>query len=227
VSPLLLAQVPFPNRAWLENPRTWERLADFNRAHIELTFVSVAIGLLIAAPLAVLAVRRRRLHGPLLAVAGVLYTIPSIALFLLLAVLLGTGFSRTTAVVGLAIYSLLILLRNNVAGLDSVPADVREAGQAMGYTPTQLLLRVEVPIALPVVIAGVRIALVSAVGLVTITALIGQPNLGSLFITGFQRQDPTILLVAVVNVIILAVVGDLLLMGLQRWLLPWSRERAS
>lgn len=222
---MLLGQVPFPNWAWLQNPRTWERLAEAGTAHVELTVLSVALGMLLAAPLAVLAVRRRRLYAPLLGAAGIVYTIPSIAMFLLLSVLLGTGFSRTTAVVGLALYSLLVLFRNTVAGLDAVPADVREAGEAMGYTRNQLLLRVEVPIALPVIVAGLRIALVSALGLVTITALIGQPNLGSLFITGFQRQDPTILLVAVACVVVLAAVGDLLLIALQRLLLPWTRGR--
>lgn len=223
----LLAQVPFPNRAWLTNPRTWERLGEATVQHVEITLLSVAAGALLAAPLAILAVRRRRLYTPLLGVTGVLYTIPSLAMFLLLSVVLGTGFSRATAVAGLALYSLLILFRNTVAGLDAVPADVREAGQAMGYTPTQLLLRVELPVALPVIIAGLRIALVSAIGLVTITALIGQPNLGAFFLTGFRRLDPTILLVAVIIVIVLAVIGDLLLLLVQRLLLPWRTRDAS
>jgi osmoprotectant transport system permease protein len=227
VTPLHLAQVPFPNRAWLLNPRTWDRLTEATLQHIELAVLSVALGMVLAAPLALLAVRRRRLYTPLLGAAGVIYTIPSLAMFLLLAVVLGSGFSRTTAVVGLALYSLLILFRNTVAGLDSVPADVREAGEAMGYTRNQLLLRVELPLALPVIIAGLRIALVSAIGLVTITALIGQPNLGSFFITGFQRQDATILLVAVACVVVIAVVGDLLLVALQRLALPWARGGAS
>lgn len=223
----LLAQVPFPNRAWLTNSRTWERVAEEAQAHVELTLLSIAVGMVLAAPLAVLAVRRRRLYTPLLTLTGVLYTIPSLAMFLIIASVLGTGFSRTTAITGLAIYSLLVLFRNTVAGLDAVPRDVREAGQAMGYTPNQLLLRVELPIALPVIVAGLRIALVSTVGLVTITSLIGQPNLGRLFITAFNRQDPTIMLVAVVCVVVLAVVGDMLLTVVQRVAMPWSRGRAS
>lgn len=223
----LLGQVPFPNRAWLANPRTWERLLEEAQAHVELTLLGVAVGIVVAAPLAVLATRRPRLRTPLLAVTGVLYTIPSLALFLIIASLLGTGFGRVTAVTGLAVYSLLILFRNTVAGLDAVPREVREAGRAMGYTPNQLLLRVELPIALPVIVAGLRIALVSTVGLVTITSLIGQPNLGRLFITAFTRQDPTIMVVAVVCVVALAVVGDLLLTVAQRVLMPWSRERVT
>lgn len=223
----LLAQVPFPNRAWLANPRSWERVLTEAQAHVELTVLSILLGMVLAAPLAVLAVRRRRFYTPLLSLTGVLYTVPSLAMFLLIASVLGTGFSRTTAITGLAIYSLLVLFRNTVAGLDGVPRDVREAGQAMGYTPNQLLLRVEIPIALPVIVAGLRIALVSTVGLVTITSLIGQPNLGRLFITAFNRQDPTIMLVAVVGVVILAVIGDLLLTVLQRVAMPWSRRQPS
>ncbi len=222
-----LAQVPFPNRAWLSNPRSWERLAEEAAAHLQLTVAAVVVGLLLAAPLALLAVRRRRWYAPLLAVSGVLYTIPSLAMFLILGALLGTGFSRATAIIGLALYSLLILLRNTVAGLDSVPADVREAGQAMGYTPAQLLLRVELPVAAPVIFAGLRIALVSTVGLATITSLIGQPNLGRMLLTAFNRQDPTIMLVSVLAIVLLAVAGDLLLLAAQRIALPWDRRDRS
>jgi osmoprotectant transport system permease protein len=218
-----LAQVPFPNWAWLQNPRTWERLAEAARTHVELTLLGVAVGLLIAAPLAVAAVRRPRLRAPLLALAGVLYTIPSIALLVFLAAL--AGFGRTPVVIGLALYAVLILLRNNIAALESVPADVREAGQAMGYTPRQLLVHVEVPVSLPVVIAGLRIALVSTIGLATIAAFVGQPTLGSTLLTGLQRLDVTIVGVSVIAITLLAVAGDLLLLGAQRLLLPWAEDR--
>jgi osmoprotectant transport system permease protein len=221
----LVAQVPFPDRAWLGNPRNWERLLEFAVEHAELTALGVVAGSLMAAPLALLAVRRRSLYTPLLTFTGVLFTVPSLAMFLLIIAVLGTGFSRTTAVLGLGVYSLLILFRNTVAGLDAVPADIREAGEAMGYTRNQLLARVEFPIALPVIIAGVRIATVSTIGLVTITALIGQGGLGRLFVQGFQRQNPTILLVAIVGVVALAVIADLLLLAAQRLLLPWARSR--
>lgn len=221
----LLAQVPFPDWGWLGNPRNWDRLLGFAVEHAELTLLGVLAGSLMAAPLALLAVRRRALYTPLLTLAGVLFTVPSLALFLLIIALFGTGFSRTTAVIGLGVYSLLILFRNAVAGLHGVPADIREAGEAMGYTKNQLLLRIELPIALPVIVAGLRIATVTTIGLVTITALIGQGGIGRLFVQGFQRQNPTILLVAILSVVALAVVADLALLAAQRRLLPWARSR--
>ncbi len=222
---LLLAQSSFPDWNWLGNPRNWERLLDHGVEHVQLTLVGVALGMAVAFPLAVLATRHRKLYTPLLVTTGLLYTVPSLALFLLIAAFLQTGFGFTTAVIGLAVYSLLILFRNTVAGLEAVPDDIREAGEAMGYTPSQLLLRVELPIALPVIIAGVRIALVTTIGLVTITSLTGMGGIGRLFITGFQRQNSTILAVAIAAVVILAVVGDLALVSAQRKLLPWARER--
>ena len=222
---LALAQSSFPDWNWLGNPRNWERLLDHGVEHVQLTLVGVALGMAVAFPLAVLATRHRKLYTPLLVTTGLLYTVPSLALFLLIAAFLQTGFGFTTAVIGLAVYSLLILFRNTVAGLDAVPDDIREAGEAMGYTPGQLLLRVELPIALPVIIAGVRIALVTTIGLVTITSLTGMGGIGRLFITGFQRQSSTILAVAIAAVVILAVIGDLALVTAQRKLLPWARER--
>jgi osmoprotectant transport system permease protein len=221
----VLAQASFPDWTWLSNPRSWERLLDAAGEHVTLTVLGVLVGVLLAAPLALLAVRRRRLYTPLLALTGVMYTIPSLAMFLFIIALLGTGFSQTTSVIGLGVYSLVVLFRNTVAGLDSVPDDVREAGEAMGYTKGQLLWRVELPTALPVIIAGVRIATVSTIGLVTITALVGQGGIGRLFMTGFQRQNATILLVAICSVVLLAVIVDLLLLAAQRRLLPWARAR--
>jgi osmoprotectant transport system permease protein len=223
----LLAQVEFPNTPWLTNPRTWERIAENLVEHAQLTAVGVVVGLVIAAPLAVLAVRRRALQTPLLALGGVLYTVPSLVMFLFIIVVLGLGFSTTSMVIGLGLYALLILLRNIITGLDSVPADVREAGEAMGYTRNQLLMRVELPVALPVILAGVRIATISTIGLVTITALFGKGGLGRLFITGYNRRDLTIVLVGVVLTFLLALVADALLMLLQRWVSPWSRKQAS
>jgi osmoprotectant transport system permease protein len=224
VSPLL-AQAGFPDWAWLGNPRNWERLLDHGLEHVQLTLVGVALGMVVAFPLAVLARRHPRLYAPLLVGTGLLYTIPSLALFLLIAAFLQTGFGFATAAIGLALYSLLILFRNTVAGLDAVPADIREAGEAMGYTPNQLLVKVELPIALPVVLAGLRIALVTTIGLVTITSLTGMGGIGRLFITGFQRQNTTILGVAILAVVLLAVVGDLLIVALQRRLLPWAQAK--
>lgn len=219
-----VAQAPFPDWAWLSNPRTIDRLQGYTVEHLELTVLSVAIGFAVALPLAILAVRYRRLYTPLLGLTGVLFTVPSLALFMMLGALYGSPLAMRVSVTGLAVYSLLILFRNTVAGLDNVPRDVRESAEAMGHTPTQLLWRVELPLALPVIVAGIRVAVVTTIGLVTITALIGQGGLGRLFITGFNRQSPTILTVGVLGCALLAFAFDIALVGAQRWLLPWTRS---
>lgn len=193
--------------------------------HIELTFWALACGLALAFPLALTAMRWPRLYQPSLFVTGVLFTIPSLALFILLIPL--TGLSMATSLVGLTIYTLLILFRNIVEGLRGVPRDVIAAARAMGYSRVRQLLAVELPIALPVIMAGVRIAAVTTIGLVTVTALIGQGGLGRLFITGFTLHFPTPLIVGFVLSIILAVTVDLLLFALLRLLTPWRhRSRA-
>ena len=189
--------------------------------HIELTVLAVLFGLIIALPLALLSVRYRKLYGPVITVTGVLYTIPSLALFALLLPL--TGLSRTTALIPLTVYTLLILVRNTVTGLDGVPPDVKEAAVGMGYSRTRQLLRVELPLALPAIIAGIRIATVTTIGLVTITAYIGQGGLGQLMLDGFQRDFRTPLTVGVVLSLVLAVIADLLLVGAQRLATPWAR----
>ena len=217
--------VAFPNWDWLGSPRTPGEVLDYLTQHVQLTVLSILIGFLIAAPLAIVAVRYRRLYTPLLTITGVLFTIPSLALFVLLLAFAGTGLSIATSLIGLVIYNLLILFRNTAVGLDSIDPEVREAAEAMGHTRRQQLWRVELPAALPVIIAGVRVATVTTIGLVTITALIGQGGLGRLFIDGFKRQDFTILLAGFVFSVLLAVAADLGLLGLQRWLTPWSRSR--
>ncbi len=189
--------------------------------HIELTVLAVFFGLLIALPLALLSVRYRRLYGPVLAITGVLYTIPSLALFAMLLPL--SGLSRTTALVPLTAYTLLILVRNTVIGLDGVPTDVKDAAVGMGYSRRRQLLRVELPLALPAIIAGIRIATVTTIGLVAITALIGQGGLGALMYDGLQRDFRTPLTVGIVLSLALAVVADVLLVLAQRLSTPWAR----
>ena len=136
-----------------------------------------------------------------------------------------TGFlSRTTALIPLVCYTLLILVRNTVTGLEGVPPEVKEAATGMGYTQTRLLLRVELPLAMPAIIAGVRIATVSTIGLVTVTALIGQGGLGQLLLDGFQRDFQTPLTVGIVLSLALAVVADLLLLGALTLATPWRRK---
>lgn len=194
-----------------------ERLVE----HIELTVLAVGFGVLIAIPLALLSTRWRRSYAPILAITGIMYTIPSLALFALLLPL--TGLSRTTAVIPLTAYTLLIIVRNTVTGLDGVPPDVKEAATGMGYTRRRRLLRVELPLAMPAIIAGVRIATVTTIGLVTVTALIGQGGLGQLLLDGFQRDFQTPLTVGIVLSLALAVVADLLLLAALTLATPWRR----
>jgi osmoprotectant transport system permease protein len=192
------------------------------RQHMELTGIAVGLGLVISLPLGLAARRWRRAEGPVLGFTGALFTIPSLALFALLVPF--TGLSRTTAEIGLVSYTLLILVRNIVAGLEGVPDEVREAAHGMGYRPLGQLLRVELPLALPVIIAGIRIATVTTIGLVTVTGLIGQGGLGAFIIDGINRDFRTPLVVGSVCSIALAVLADVGLAGLARLLSPWSRS---
>jgi osmoprotectant transport system permease protein len=194
------------------------------RQHVELTAVAVGIGLVISLPLALVARRWRHAEGPVLGFTGALFTIPSLALFALLVPF--TGLSSTTAEIGLVAYTLLILVRNIVAGLEGVPEEVREAAHGMGYRPLGQLLRVELPLALPVIVAGIRIATVTTIGLVTVTGLIGEGGLGSFIIDGINRDFRTPLVVGSVGSVVLAVLADVGLAGLTRLLSPWSGSGA-
>jgi osmoprotectant transport system permease protein len=191
--------------------------------HVQLTFLAVLLGLLLAFPLSLAAFRWPRLYAPILGSTGILFTIPSLALFILLIPF--TGLSISTSLIGLTIYTLLILVRNIVEGLRGVDRDVREAAEAMGYTRARQLFQVELPLALPVIIAGIRIATVTTIGLVTITALIGQGGLGQLFIDGFTLNFATPIVVGIVLSALLAFTADLALVGLQHQLTPWARSR--
>jgi osmoprotectant transport system permease protein len=198
----------------------WVRVLE----HIQLTVIAVAIGLLISFPLGVLAYRRNYLFAPVTAITGTLYTIPSLALFAFL--LPYTGLTVLTALIGLVSYTLLILIRNIVAGLAGVPADSKEAAVGMGYSMRQLLWRVELPLALPVIVAGIRLATVTTIGLVTITVVIGQGGLGYFIRLGFQRFDSvgsTASLVGAVMTMLLAVAVDGLLVLAERHVTPWAR----
>ena len=193
--------------------------------HIELTAISVLLGLVISLPLGVWAQRHRRFLGPVLGTTGVLYTIPSLAAFALLIPYTGGG--NLTAVIPLTAYTLLILVRNVVTGLDAVPAEAREAAVAMGLTRSQQLFRLELPLAEPAIMAGVRIAVVSTVGMLTIAALVGLGGLGDLIMVGLNRPIRTAVTVGTVLSIALAVAADLGLAGIQRWLAPWAVRGAA
>ena len=211
----------FWNWDWIG--RNTDVIGDRILQHLLLTGLAVGIGLLIALPLAIAAHRRPRLYPPLAWSTGLLYTIPSLALFAFLVPL--TGLSVLTAEIGLVSYTLLILIRNAVTGLRGVPADVKEAARGMGYTERQLLWKVELPLALPAIVAGIRIATVTTIGLVTVTALIGQGGLGFLMLAGFRRLFPEIAIVIGVTLsVALAVAADGGLLGVQKLLSPWARR---
>jgi osmoprotectant transport system permease protein len=191
--------------------------------HLWLTVLAVTLGAAISIPVGVYAYRHRRVYAPVTFVSGLLYTIPSLALFVLLLPI--TGLTTLTAEIGLVSYTLLILIRNTVAGLDSVPEDVKEAARGMGYTRPQLLWGVEMPLALPAIMAGIRIATVTTIGLVTVTAMIGKGGLGRFILNGLQTFFATATMVGAVLSVLLALAADVLLLGAQRALTPWARVR--
>ena len=204
-----------------------DRIGELFAEHVYLTVLAVAIGFVISFAFALLIRDRPRWHGPIIGGTGILYAVPSLALFALLTPITGLG-TVLTAEIALVGYTLLILTRNMVEGLRGVPADAIEAADGMGYTPVQRLLRVELPLAMPIIVAGLRIATVSTVGLVTVTALIGLGGLGYLIVTiGTQRGSfgLTATLTGIVLAVGLAVLADLALLALQRALTPWSRGR--
>ncbi len=205
-----------------------DELAIATVEHVQLTVLSVALGLVVAVPLAVLIRRNRWLEGPISGFAGVLYTIPALAAFALLVPIFGVT-SLWTPLLPLASYSLLILLRNTLTGLDSVPERLREAADGMGYRPVRRFVEVELPLALPAVVAGVRVATVTNVGLVTVTALLGRGGLGAFILDGIRRSIPfpTAIIVGTVGAILLAVVLDLALLWLERAVAPWQRRPAT
>lgn len=192
-------------------------------SHLELTGITLAIGLAVALPLGVACFRWRRVYPTVLGVAGVIYTIPSLALFALLIPF--TGLSRTTSIIPLVSYTLLILVRNVVAGLQSVPAEVRESAVGMGFSPLRQLLRIELPLALPAIMAGIRITSVTTIGLVTITSLIGEESLGLLILDGLYRDFRTPLVVGTICIVALSAIADLSFLGLQKLVTPWARKR--
>jgi len=217
-----LTERPFIDWEWVGGhlDLIGQRLAQ----HVWLTVLAVGIGLLIALPISVYVQRRRRLYPVAAGFSGTLYTIPSIAFMGLLIPF--TGLSTTTALVPLISYTLLIFVRNIVTGLDGVPEDTREAALGMGYSVRQLRWRVEIPLALPAIVAGLRLATVSTIGLVTITALIGKGGVGYLLLAGFRNLLPrtTAVTIGAVLSVAMAILADVGLLRLQRALAPWTRH---
>ena len=198
-----------------------QEILDATVQHVWLTVVSVLVGLVIAFPLALLARRLPRLEALILGVTTGIYTIPSLALFPLMVPF--TGLTSTTVVLGLALYALTILVRSLLEGFRSVPEEVRESATGLGYSRRKLLLRIELPLALPVVMAGLRVATVSTVALTTVGSLVSYGGLGNLIKDGVSTNFRAELLTASVICVLLAVLLDVVLVVAQRFLTPWTR----
>ena len=199
-----------------------DELAGRTVQHLVLASIAVGVGFVVSLGLAIAAVRRSRLRSVLVGASGVLYTIPSLAMFAALVPI--TGLSLVTAVIPLTLYTLLIFLRNILAGLDGVAPDVLEAADAMGYSGRSRLARVELPLALPLIIGGLRLASVSTIGLVTVSGILGDRfgGLGFFIFEGYRRSFPTEIWMGAVPSIALAIVIDLVLVAIQRRLSPWA-----
>ncbi|MGI8650399.1 MAG: ABC transporter permease [Rubrobacter sp.] len=213
----------FIDWGWLGENFVDEVLPSFIE-HVVLCFISLAIAIAISLPLGVLAARYRPLYAPLTIVTGFLYTIPSFSLFTILLFVFGMRVGTAPAIIALVAYSLLILIRNVVTGLDSVPVETVDAARGMGLTNWQILWNVELPLALPVIIAGMRIAIVTVIGIAVIGAYIGAGGLGDLIFDGVSRQFPTLYVTGAVLATLLAIVSDRFFVVLERALSPWTKR---
>jgi osmoprotectant transport system permease protein len=204
----------------------WESILGYLGEHVRLTLAAIVLGALIALPLALVARRSRWLSGPVLGLSTLIYTIPSLAMFAFVAPV--TGLTATTVLVGLVLYSLVILVRNFLVGLQAVPGDVREAARGMGYGPARLFWQVELPLALPAFMAGIRVATVSTVALVTVGVIVGHGGLGQLITGGFNANFYRAEIVTgAVGCVLLALLADVLLAGVERVLTPWARRASA
>jgi osmoprotectant transport system permease protein len=204
----------------------WDTILNAIWQHLILVIVPLVVGFAISLGLSIWAIRRPRVYGPVTVVTGILYTIPSLAAFALLVPIL--GFSILVAFIPLTTYTLLILFRNIVAGFQGVPRDVLEAADGMGYRPRERLLRVELPLAVPLMITGVRLAAVTLIGLATVAGILGSTfgGLGQLITDGLQTFFPTKYLLGGVLSVLLAFVVDIVLVRVERLATPWARARA-
>lgn len=193
--------------------------------HLYLAGIAIVVGFVLSFALAAISIRRRRVYPAVTLLASLAYTIPSFALFEALVAV--TGLTVLTAEIPLVLYTFVIFIPNIVAGFDSVPWEVADAADGLGYTGTQRFWRIELPLAVPLVIAGLRLASVSTIGLVTVSAVIGERfgGLGYFILDGYSRQFPTELLLGGVLSIVLAVAADIFFVLVQRALTPWARGR--
>jgi osmoprotectant transport system permease protein len=221
----LLAQASNPIVRWEYFIDEWDQIQSALIEHLELTVYAVVLGLVVSAGLSAIALRYRWTATPINGFTAFLYTIPSVALFGILVPYF--GLSRLTAVLPLAAYTLLILVTNTVAGFNAVSPEVREAANGMGMTPARRVLHVELPLAMPYIVAGLRIAVVSTVGLVTVAAIIGQGGLGRLILDGLRRTFWTPMTIGAALSILLALALDGLILVGGRMLTPWARRSRS
>lgn len=199
-------------------------IADRTWAHLATSLPAILAALLISVPLGWLAHRYRGLNGPVLTGAGLMYAIPSLPLFIVLPVLIGTGVRDVVnVVVALTLYGVALLVRSVADGLDGVPPEARSAAMALGYPPLRRFLAVDLPLAGPVILSGLRVVAVSTVSLCTVGAVLGIPSLGLLFTDGFQRGILAEILTGIVLTVVLALVLDRLLVALGRLVMPWTR----
>jgi osmoprotectant transport system permease protein len=193
--------------------------------HLELVLISLLLGFAVAFALSLLAHRRRWLQPPLLGATGALYTIPSLAFFFLLLPI--TGIGKDTAIIALAAYTLQIIYRNTMLGLANVPGSVKDAARGMGLTDRQILWRVELPLATPEIIAGLRIAVVSTIAIATLAVFIGGGGLGTQIYGGGNLTFPTSIFIALAIVLLMALLFDAILLTVQRLATPWRRTKAA
>ena len=205
---------------WSWIPGNWPLIWQLTKENAYLGVVPALIGLVISLPLGVVAARWRWFYPPVLAAVNILYAVPSLALFI--ALIPAFGLTDTTVVIALTVFSLCVILPNVVAGMRSVPPATRQAATAMGFGWLRRLVTVELPLATPVIIAGLRIAVVAGISLASVGQLIGVSSLGYLFIDGLQRSFPTEIWVGLFLVIVLALVCDLILIIIRRALTPWA-----
>lgn len=214
---------PFIDWGWIVDHL--DEIRDRIGEHLVLTAIALGVGLIIALVLAVVGLRLPRTLAPITWTAGVLYTIPSLALFAFLVPI--TGFTILTAEIGLVSYTLLILIRSIVTGIQGIDPAVTEAARGMGYSPRRMLWEIELPLALPVIVAGIRLAAVTTVGLVTVTALIGRGGVGFFILRGLNRFFDTEIVLGTALSVMLAMTLDAALVGVERVLTPWSRRRSA
>ncbi|MPV36623.1 ABC transporter permease [Georgenia subflava] len=223
MEPTAVADNPWISWRYVEN--NWGTLVDLTGQHVSLTVQAVLIALVLAVPLALLARNRPTLASLLLGGSAVLYTVPSLALFGLLAPF--TGIGRVTVLIGLVAYAMLVLVRNTLVGLQGVPADVSDAARGLGYSGTRRLVTVELPLALPAIITGVRLATVTTVALVTVGVVVGYGGLGQLMFRGFNSSYRAEIMTATLLCLAIALAADLVLLLLGRAVTPWLRRRSA